>query len=326
VIGPLAPSLRDQVTVLADSVRQFDGVEAISEAPRLALAGGDPGVRHFLARRDRRLAGYAQLEARGPSAEMAVHPEARGLGVAAGLIEALAAAEPGLRLWAHGDLGPSRRVAAALGMVPVRELWEMTVPRGAPASPLDQPDPPAPAPAQAAFRIRPFDPAQDREAWVELNALAFADHPEQGRMTLHDLDQRVAQSWFDPAGLILAEGRPADTVTAKPAGPPGAAAPSAPNSRAPNRPELIGHVLIGYVWTKIEAGAGEIYAIGVHPAAQGQRLGTHLLELALRRLARQGVSEVRLFVEADNGRAIAAYRRQGFRLTRRDIQYGFAPT
>ena len=37
---------------------------------------------------------------------------------------------------------------------------------------------------------------------MRLNAAAFADHPEQGRLTREDLEARMAEPWFDPTGLI----------------------------------------------------------------------------------------------------------------------------
>jgi mycothiol synthase len=140
-----------------------------------------------------------------------------------------------------------------------------------------------------------FDAERDRAAWVELNKAAFADHPEQGKWTLLDLDRRMAERWFDPGGLIMAFAATEET----------------------GRPS-------GYVWTKVSGSLGEIYAIGVRPSVQGNRLGTRLLAAGLEHLERRGVAEIRLFVEADNKPAIAAYRSQGFRRTRRDVQYGFA--
>ncbi|MDR2453172.1 MAG: mycothiol synthase [Bifidobacteriaceae bacterium] len=280
--GALAPALRAQIEALAARVRQYDGIESLSEAPLLALAAGDPGQRHWLAWQDGRLAGYAQREAGGSAAELAVDPDWRGRGLGLALARALAQDSPEARLWAHGDLGAARHVAAALRLAPVRELWELRSQRR--ARPAGR--------AGAGIRIRAFDPGRDRSAWVALNAAAFASHPEQGRLTLADLEQRMAQPWFDPAGLLVAE----QNQTAR---------------------------LAGYVWTKIEANAGEIYGIGVDPAAQGRGLGSALLEAGLRHLESRGIGEVRLFVEADNAPAIAAYRRQGFKLVRRDVQYGF---
>ncbi|MDR2254166.1 MAG: GNAT family N-acetyltransferase [Bifidobacteriaceae bacterium] len=329
VVGALDVATRAQVAELARRVEEFDGVEAISEAPRLALAAGDPAQTHFLAWRGDRLAGYAQLEAAGRGAELAVSPDSRRLGVGAALVGDLARSAVDLRIWAHGDLLPARACAAALGLAPVREMWEMAAGMRPGLSPAKPPSAAAPAsatppesaaaPASATppeasgtaneFTFRRFDPARDRAAWVGLNALAFAGHPEQGALTLADLDRRMALSWFDKDGLIVAEPRAAacDDTSIFPA------------------PDAVRSPLAGYVWTKIEAGRGEIYGIGVHPAAQGRRLGTRLLELGLQHLAGRGVHKARLFVEGDNAPAIAAYRRQGFRVIRRDVQYAFPP-
>ena len=62
---------------------------------------------------------------------------------------------------------------------------------------------------------RPFRPGRDEEEWLRVNAAAFAHHAEQGRMTRADLDARMDEPWFDPAGLILVvpESDP-DTVAA----------------------------------------------------------------------------------------------------------------
>jgi mycothiol synthase len=296
--GPLSAAARADVQELAKTVKTYDGVEAISEAPLLALAAGHEGMTHWLVRDGAGLlVGCAVRVSPGPSTELAVRPQARRTGVGRALIEALRAETPPVRLWAHGDLGSARAAAQDYRMRPVRELWEMASDRSGRGGAADPP-----APADLATRV--FDPSRDGRAWVELNALAFADHPEQGRLTLEDLNQRARQPWFDPSGLLLAEW------------PEGTRAPAPEPGRG-------SAVAAGYVWTKLEAGVGEIYAIGVHPAAQGRRLGTALLAAGLRHLENQGVREVRLFVEADNAPAIASYRRQGFKLTRRDVQYAF---
>jgi len=140
---------------------------------------------------------------------------------------------------------------------------------------------------------RSFQPGNDESAWLELNAAAFVHHPEQGGITLAGLEQRMRQDWFNPSGFILA-------VQTEPPG--------------QNR-------LLGYHWTKVQNGVAEVYGIGVHPDAQGRRLGTALLERGLEHLSRAGMGQVELYVEADNAPALAAYHRQGFAVSQRHVQY-----
>src|SRR5262245_7193969 len=129
-------------------------------------------------------------------------------------------------------------------------------------------------------RIRSFVPGQDEERWLVVNAAAFATHPEQGRWTLRDLAAREVEPWFDPAGFLLAE--------------------------------RDGTVL-GFHWTKLHPdGLGEVYVLGVDPAAQGMHLGSALLSAGLRYLAERGAPDVLLYVEDDNQQALALYERFGF--------------
>ena len=133
-------------------------------------------------------------------------------------------------------------------------------------------------------------PGTDEEAFLALNAEAFAGHPEQGRMTRADLDQRMAEPWFDPEGFFVAEAR-AD----------GAAAAAGD--------------LLGFHWTKVHPGEpphGEVYVVGVSPRAQGLGLGRLLTLTGLHHLAARGLREVVLYVESDNAPAIAVYSRLGF--------------
>jgi ribosomal-protein-alanine N-acetyltransferase len=58
--------------------------------------------------------------------------------------------------------------------------------------------------------------------------------------------------------------------------------------------------------------SGRLYAIAVHPDAQGKQLGKLLAEHTLSQLARLGIERVYLEVRSDNEPAIALYRKLGF--------------
>jgi mycothiol synthase len=180
-------------------------------------------------------------------------------------------------------------------MSPVRELWRMR--RPLPLDPAD--DPPGPVPLPAGVRVRTFVVGQDENAWLTLNAAAFAGHGEQGRLVRSDLDARIAADWFSADGFFLAE-----RVD------PGAEAR-----------------LVGFHWTKVhpasegQPAAGEIYVLGVDPAEHGGGLGRSLSRIGLRHLAALGLPSVLLFVDADNASAVAVYRRLGFRTEAVSVMY-----
>ena len=114
-------------------------------------------------------------------------------------------------------------------------------------------------------------------------------------MTRADLDERMAEPWFDPAGFFVAE--PAD-------------APGAEANLAVESPSLL-----GFHWTKVhqdDPSYGEVYVVGVSPAAQGLGLGKALTLTGLHHLRDQGLGEVILYVEADNAPAVAVYSGLGF--------------
>lgn len=114
-------------------------------------------------------------------------------GVATALVGHLADATGAVpaHWWVTGA-GPSdRAVAAALGLVATRELWQMRVPL------------PLPHPVELVWR--PFVPGQDEQAWLRVNNRAFADHRDQGAQTLDRLLAKEAEPWFDPAGFVLHE-------------------------------------------------------------------------------------------------------------------------
>lgn len=281
VSGPLERASAAQVRALATAATAHDGVEPLGEQTLLDLDA--PQAWHLLAT-DGPVVGYAQL---GPDrggqrpAELVVAPDARGAGLGTRLLAGLVAeAGPPLRLWAHGSLPAAGVLARRAGLVPVRELWRMA---------RDLADPPTPTPVPG-VTVRGFRPGADETGWLALNAAAFADHPEQGRLGLADLLAREAEPWFEPADLLLAERD---------------------------------GVLVGFAWTKVLGPVGELYVLAVAPSAQGAGLGRRLTASALAHLAARGAHRAVLFTDADNSPAVRAYVAAGFAVDRADTQ--FAP-
>jgi mycothiol synthase len=150
-------------------------------------------------------------------------------------------------------------------------------------------DLPADPPLPVGVVVREFRPGQDEQAWLAVNAAAFRTHPEQGRRTLAELQSLMAEPWFQPGDFILAE-------------------------RAGE--------LLGFHWMKIHPGGlGEVYVLGIAPAAQGLGLGNALLVRGLHHLAARGCTAVLLYVDGDNATARHLYERVGFREHDRDVQY-----
>jgi mycothiol synthase len=292
VRGRISPGEADAVLRLAAAAAAEDGVGPLSEQVLLHVRhGGDPGARNLLLWQGGELAGFAHLDAAGPAGgrtgELAVHPAYRRQGLGLALARALIA-EAGdrpVRVWAHGDLPAAAKLADSAGLSRTRVLWRMNRPL---RFPLAEPRLPP------GISVRTFIPGQDEPEWIALNGRAFADHPEQGRWTREDIDQREHEPWFDPDGFFLAER---------------------------------GGRLAGFHWTKIHpagpAGpAGEVYVIGVDPAEQGTGLGRALTLLGLHYLRDRGMGEVMLYVEESNAAAIRLYQSLGFSRAASDVMYG----
>ncbi len=303
-----------EVLELTHAAGDADGAYPLSEHVVLHLRhGGDLRAVHLLVRDDSsgRLVGYAHVDTTDPvegaSAELCVHPgyRRRGLGRAL-LTEAIAVAggTSRLRLWAHGDHPSASALALSMGFERGRVLWQM---RRSLYAPVPAPQLPP------GVRLRAFRPGVDDDAWVALNAAAFADLPDQGRWSRADLRLRLAEPWFDPAGFLIAER-------------------SAAGSRGPGGTELL-----GFHWTKVHGEVpsdvpsgvpteplppgpaphahdpiGEVYVLGVLPAARGTGLAAALTLAGLRHLRARGLDQVMLYVDEANPRAISLYQELGF--------------
>jgi len=296
VRGTIGPAETRAVLQLAAAAAAEDGVGPLSDQTVLHVRhGGDPGARNLLLWRGGGLAGFAHLDAAaGPagarSGELVVHPGHRRQGLGRMLVEAVTAEAGGrpVALWAHGDLPAAAALAAGTGLTRTRALWRMSRSLRAP---LAEPR------LAGGISVRTFIPGQDEPAWVALNDRAFAAHPEQGRWTIQDIDEREREPWFDPAGFFLAE--------------------------------LDGR-MVGFHWTKIHPAGpapgsgpvGEVYVIGVDPAGQGSGLGRALTLVGLRYLRDRGLDEVMLYVEESNPAAIGLYESLGFARAGTDVMYG----
>jgi mycothiol synthase len=284
-VGPAPDAVRD-VLALGDLAREADGVTPFNEQTRLTLgADGGPALLVAPGTDDRPVG--AAVVARGDGgieAELVVHPSHRGRGVGRALLDAVLAEAAGspVSVWAHGDHPGARALAAATGLDRARELLQLRASLAEARAGLGE------RPMPAGLALSSFT-AADADDWVALNARAFASHPEQGRMTRGDLDDRVAEPWFDASLLLLA--RDADGR------------------------------LAGFHWLKVEDGEAEVYVLGVDPQRAARGLGSALLAAGLDLLAARGLEEVDLYVEADNAPALALYRRAAFRDAAVDVQY-----
>jgi len=319
VLRRLEPAVVESVLALLADATEADGVRPLSEHALLHLRhGGDSDVRHLLLHVDGPdgaplLAGYLHLDVtdvvEGSSAELAVLPAQRGHGLGRLLVLRAREESPDgrVRLWAHGDHPAARALAESLGFTRMRTLWQMR--RSLHAALPD-------AELPAGVRVRAFVPGADDEAWVALNARAFADHAEQGTWTLDDLHRRVAEPWFDTAGFFVAVRDDGDAGSER---------------------------MVGFHWTKVHGGLvvhehsgegahvrpgthgheplGEIYVLGVDPSEAGRGLGRALSVIGLRHLRAAGLPAAMLYVEADNAPAVRLYTGLGFTHWDTDVMF-----
>ncbi|AYJ48528.1 mycothiol synthase [Rhodococcus sp. P1Y] len=279
----------EQILSMVSSAAEADGTAPLSEQAVKAVSADGDQV-HLVATSGSTVVGYAGIAPGSPAmAEAVVHPDFRGHGTGRALVErALTEIGDGTRIWAHGNLEPAQSVARSLGLEIARELLQLRRPLATP----ELPD----VALQQGISLRTYRGHQDDAELLRVNNAAFSWHPEQGGWTGKDIEERRNEGWFDPAGVFLAFEEGTDT-------------------------------LLGFHWTKVhpaEAGEdeiGEVYIVGIDPQAQGRGLGRILTLAGLHYLKSRNLTDVLLYVEADNAAAVHTYERLGFTRFHVDAAY-----
>jgi len=279
-----------EILALIATATAIEGHAPVGEHKVSHLAVGARGWVGILAYDDDRLVGYAHTRWNPPgatprmAAEVVVHPDWHDREVARHLLretrEVLARAGGGLLyLWVHWVEDPQATLAFAMGFRIERELAFMA------RSLTERPQAPI---LPAGVGVRVYRPGRDDAAFLAVNNAAFLGHPENGGWSEADLAERTSLDWFDPAGLLMA---------------------------------WRGDELLGFHWTKwhrhdeepsAHEPVGEVYVLGIAPAAQGLGLGRALLRAGLAHLHARGCRRVVLYVDNAGKGARRLYTSEGF--------------
>ena len=273
---------------IAAAAEAFDGAPPVSDQ---AFIAAESGARELF------LASEVGAEAIGfgilgeGELDVVVLPEQRrhgvGTALANGMLTGVTAA---IRVWVHGSQPDAEEILSSKGFTPVRTLLRMSLdPALLPTAYPELPE---------GTTLRTLDPTSDADAdaWVAVNAAAFAFHPEQGRITVADFARMIEEPWFDASELFLLE---AEGVEG----------------------------LAGYGWVKTVADTAggapdtELYALGMAPAAAGRGLGRVLLDQTLAHMRTHGPKSVSLYVDGENTRAVKLYEHNGFTVAARSAQW-----
>jgi len=135
------------------------------------------------------------------------------------------------------------------------------------------------------YRFITFDPEVHKLLWLDLNNRIFAKHPDQGNWAMADLENRMAEPWFDKDGFFLC---------------------------------IHNNKIAGFCWTKIHQDfvnqdpIGELYVIGVDPTEYGKGIGKAVCTEGLNYLRGKGIKEAILYVDDDNEAGKGLYKSLGF--------------
>lgn len=314
VPADLVAAIRDFALLIAEN----DGIAAFDEQSLLNLER--PGAAHYLiptafdpdsdslsSTVSAAVPALAVLNLENGNAELAVHPDWRRRGWGANLLAELQKVACELPegvsplLWAHGTLPAAQSLAAAAGLQVERTLLVLENKVAKLSAPRSE-NKLAELRQGKNWQLRPFTAAsmakgQDIATLARLNQVIFAQHPEQGKLTVADFHQRFAQAWFSPDLCFLIY--PRADLGEEFGGELGA---NLPTSSA-----------IGFLWLKpVDDFTVELYVVGILPEMQGAGIGSALMERLPLLAAASGYRRIILYVDADNVPALRAYKKGGF--------------
>lgn len=300
-VGPVTEQTARAVRDLVGHCVRSTGIAPISEQPLLRLQNPQHLAAHVLAIYDNCLVGYMNIDLSGSLdvvAEFVVRPDFPD----AELVDRLLHAghyvadqhNRNYSVWLHNPAPETVALFVHNGFATQRSLSRMFLNLKALPSPSAiSTDAGSPTESsESTVTIRTFTVGEDEEKWVTANAQAFAWHPEQGKLTLDDLHDRMKEQWFDEQNFFVID--------------------------HPTQPDQ----LAGFAWVKAEplAPNAEIYALATLPSIRGKGAGRKLLTHALNTLKDKGYKESDLYVESDNEAAIALYASIGYAETERHIK------
>ena len=272
-------SSQDRVALLdlIARIEEADGVRPVNESAELIINGYRDGE-VVLEPAGGAPVAFGIADPREETIMLGVDPLHRRQGHGSNILRKLLQSQPQSSVWSFGSLPSAQELASSMGLKPVRRLLEMG---------RDLKDEPAPI-VPDGYRITAFED-RDAEPVVAVNAVAFAHHPEQGKLTVAEFVDLTKQPWFTADGLLVA--RRGDEVA-------------------------------GFHWTKRhDEETGEVYVLAVDPAHSGGGLGRALLESGLAHLEQIGCTKVILYVEADQERVVRLYQSANFETINVDTNY-----
>lgn len=291
---PANPERAGEARGLLSRVAAADGVEPLSEGFVLGVQDGRAGHRHLVALIDDRVGAVAALSE--DDAELAVDPRFRRRGLGRELVRLLRQVNPGVGVWAHGNLPAARALAVVQGLHKKRRLLVMAV-DGEELTGVRADIPAGYEVLDVAESTRRWGRDYVEKSWLESNNDAFSWHPEQGGWDLDRLHRAQETQWYSDTDVLLLWQTASDT-----------------------QPELA-----GFHWTKWQTDdrrLGEIYVVGLSGPFRGRGLGRAIVAIGLEHLVDGGAREVILYVEDDNVAAVRQYEKMGFEVAEEHVVYG----